>query len=160
MSNKSSRKILWRETVGGALVFALGLACLGFLVVNLSSDLSIWVLGREATGHVTEQWVERLGDQEEGELTFSYHVRYQFTTRRGTVITQASTLGVGEWSSLGEGSPVEVVYFPLIPSHARLADQRFIPVYACTYLPFAIVAWAGLRAGRYLLRQGVGRTEE
>jgi hypothetical protein len=156
----SSKQVLWRETIAGVLLFALGLICAGFLTISLANDLSLWVLGRSVTGQVTDQWVERIGEQEEGELTFRYYVRYEYTTRSGQTFAKTTTLSVIEWSNLDVGSPVEVIYFPLTPSHARPADQRFVSIYACAYIPFAIVAWAGLKAGRYLLRQGIGKPQE
>jgi hypothetical protein len=156
----SSKQVLWRETIAGALLFAFGLICAGFLTVSLAKDLSLWVLGRSVTGRVTEQWVERIGEQQEGELTFHYYIRYEYTTQSGRTFAKTTTLSVTEWSNLEVGSPTEVIYFPLVPSHARLADQRFISIYACAYFPFVVVAWAGLKAGRYLLRQGIGRPQE
>ena len=43
----------------------------------------------------------------------------------GQVITRTSSVGVEEWSLLGEGSSVAVVYFPLYPIHNRL--DEFVP---------------------------------
>jgi hypothetical protein len=160
MADISFKRILWRETIAGVLLLAAGLVCAGFVAANLANDLSVWVLGRSATGHVTEQWVERVGDQTEGELAFRYYMRYDYTTQSGKVFTQTTTMSVTEWSNFDVGSPVEVIYFSLAPSRARLADQRFISIYVCAYLPFAIVAWAGLKAGSYLLRLGIGRPPE
>jgi hypothetical protein len=154
---ESPRRILWRETLLGILVLSIGLATAGFVAINLASDLSIWVLGRRVEGQVVDQWVERIGDQEEGELSFRYLIRYQFTTPRGRTISKDTTLSVLEWSNLKEGGPIDVVYFPLYPDHARPADQRFVSIYACAYIPFAVVAWAGLRVGLYLFGHGIGK---
>jgi hypothetical protein len=150
------KQILWRSLLAGALLLLVGLVSTAFLLGNVASDVSIWVLGRSVTGRVVDQGVEQIGDANEGELTFRYLITYEFTTRSGRTITKTTTLAAPEWSSLGVGSPVSVLYFPLFPSHARLADQRFIAVYLCSYLPFALVGWAGMSLGWYLFRQGTG----
>jgi hypothetical protein len=157
MTDSSARKILWPETVAGVLLFAAGLACAVFLAASLANDLSIWVLGRAVSGQVTEHWIEQIGDRTVDDPTFHFHIRYSYTTADGRVFSREATLSAVEWSKFNVGNPIDVIYFPLAPTHARLADRRFIPIYACAYIPFAIVAWAGLRAGRHLLRQGVGR---
>jgi hypothetical protein len=48
---------------------------------------------------------------------------------------------------------VRVVYFPLFPAHNRLEESRFVPLLACTYVPFLAVAGLLLVAGRYLLKK-------
>jgi hypothetical protein len=156
-TERVTRQWQWGRTIAGAVLLLAGVASTVFLLSNLASDLAVWVLGRSATGQVVEQWVERIGDADEGELSFHYYVRYEFTTASGRTITKTTRLAVTEWSNLEVGGPVAVLYFPLYPSHARLADQRFIGVYLCSYLPFAIAGWAGMSAGWYLLRQGAGR---
>ena len=52
---------------------------------------------------------------------------------------------------LEQGSPVDVVYFPLYPNHNRLDESRFMPLLACSYVPLIMLSLAGLAAGRYLL---------
>ena len=136
----------------GVLLLAVGLACLAFLVVNLSKDLALWVLGREVTGQVDELWVERIGDQVEGDLEFDYLVHYHFDAPGGGVISQTTTLAVREWGALVEGGPVEVVYFPPYPAHNRLEESRYIPILACAYVPIAVLSWLGLGLGWSLVR--------
>lgn len=48
-------------------------------------------------------------------------------------------------------SEVTVVYFPLYPAHNRLEESRFMPLLACTYVPFLVVAGLLLVAARRLL---------
>jgi len=48
---------------------------------------------------------------------------------------------------------VSVVYFPLYPAHNRIEESRYVPMLACTYLPFLVLAGAGLLAARHLLRR-------
>jgi len=46
---------------------------------------------------------------------------------------------------------VDIVYFPLYPQHNRLEESRFLPLLACTYVPFLVVAVLALMAARGLL---------
>lgn len=135
----------------GVLLLVMGLACLSFLVVNLGKDLALWVFGREVTGQVDELWVERIGDNKEGELQFDFWVNYHFQVAEGSVITRRTRLNVLEWGALVEGGPIEIVYFPLYPAHNRLEEARYVPILACAYLPIALLSWLGLGLGWYLL---------
>lgn len=51
-----------------------------------------------------------------------------------------------------EGGTLNVVYFPLYPAHNRMEESRFIPLLACTYLPFFLLSGVALAAARHLLR--------
>jgi hypothetical protein len=147
------RKERWLgKPLVGMLVLAFGLICLTFLVVNLTRDISIWVLGRHTTAEVVDLWLERTSEDGATELTFRYHVQYQFTAPNGQVVTGTSGVSGTEWSGLTQGSPVAVAYFPLYPAHNRLDDSRLIPFLACTYVPLAFLGWAGLVAGWRLVR--------
>ena len=137
---------------GGALLLSAGLVCLSLLGFSLARDLSLWLLGRTVAGEVTELWVERLDEKQEGELSFRYLIRYRYTAPKGRTFTRESTLSAREWSGLAIGSPIPVIYFPLAPGHARLEDRRYAMVYLCGYLPFALIAWVAVRAGWHLLR--------
>lgn len=139
------------KTVVGAFLLILGLFCLGLLIYGLVTDLSLWVLGRRTEAKVVELWVERTNESDAQELTFEYFASYRFMTPGGQV-TSSSRLDVREWSALEEGGDVLVVYFPLYPQHNRVDESRFVPMLACAYLPLAIVAWASLGVGWYLLR--------
>jgi hypothetical protein len=56
---------------------------------------------------------------------------------------------------LEKGGSINVVYFPLYPSHNRIDDSRFVPALACAYIPFLLVcafaASVGWRLARPLL---------
>jgi hypothetical protein len=54
----------------------------------------------------------------------------------------------------GDASHIKVVYFTLFPLHNRLDESRFVPILACTYVPFIAIGWVAFAIGRQLLRQG------
>ena len=161
------------RTLVGSVLLTAGLGCLTFLVVNLATDLSVWILGRRTTAEVVAAWVEETSEENATEQTFEYFVRYRFSTSSGEVFTRTTRVGVQEWGGLGMSGPVEaiyqkqqkvpthgvrgeglsiaVVYFPPYPAHNRLDDSRFVPLLACTYVPLIGLGWAGLAAGRNLL---------
>ena len=62
---------------------------------------------------------------------------------------------VSEFSAGGvmSASEVGVVYFPLFPAHNRLEETRFVPLLACTYVPFLAVAGLLVVVARRLLRK-------
>ncbi len=153
----SSQGRNWARTLGGGLFLTLGLVCVALLLYSLGRDLSLWVLSRETTAEVTELWVEQIGDRQEGELNFHYFARYRFITPSGTVIVDSTRLDVRSWGALREGGPIEVVYFPPYPAYNRLEESRFVPILACAYVPFFIVAWAALGVGWYLVRPEASR---
>jgi hypothetical protein len=134
------------------MLLLVGLAAAAFVFGSLAADLSLWLLGRRTAATVVDQWAERVGEQEEGELTFRYFVRYEFTAPGGRVITKTSPLSVLEWGAMETGGTVSVIYFPLYPSHTRLEEARFIPILLCSYLPLALVGWVGIRGGWDLIR--------
>ena len=141
------------KTIAGVLILVLGLVCLTVLVVNLARDLSIWVLGRRVTAKVVDSWYEMVDVADGAEFTARYFVTYEFATPAGKAITGTTQLGGMEWSALGVGSPVDIVYFPLYPLHNRLDDTRFILLLAITYVPIIFLTWVGLTLGCYLLRR-------
>ena len=134
------------------ILLLVGLAAAAFVLGSLAADLSLWLLGRHASATVVDQWTERVGELEEGELTFRYFVRYEFTAPGGQVITKTSPLSVLEWGAMETGGPVSAIYFPLYPAHTRLEEGRFIPILLCSYLPLALVGWGGLSGGLHLIR--------
>jgi hypothetical protein len=142
----------WLRTLVGVLLLLVGLACLAFVAVSLGKDVAIWFLGQHTTAEVEDLWVEQIGDNQEGELQFNYLVRYHFAVPGGEVITRTVRLDVREWSTLTEGGPLAVIYFPLYPGLNRLEDARFIPLLVCSYVPIALLGWLGLSLGWYLLR--------
>jgi hypothetical protein len=145
------------QVLGALGLFILGAALAGFLVYNLARDASLWVLGREATAKVLSLWVEPVQEVQEGEMSFRYYMEYQFETPGGRTITKTTRLDVREWGALEEGGPVRIIYFPLVPSHSRLEESRFVPALACAYLPLVVVAWALLGAAWYLIRPATER---
>jgi hypothetical protein len=140
------------------MLLLIGAAAAAFVLGSLAADLSLWLLGRRATATIVDQWAERVGEQDEGELTFRYFVRYEFTSPGGQVVTKTSSLSVLEWGALETGGPVSVVYFPLVPAHTRLEEGRFIPILLCSYLPLTLVGWAGLAGGWHLIRSVIPRS--
>jgi hypothetical protein len=168
------------RTLVGSVLLTIGAGCLIFIVVNLATDLSIWALGRRTSAEVVTAWVEETSEEDATEQTFEYFVRYRFSTSSGEVFTRTTRIGVQEWGGLGMGGPVgaiyqeqrkvpthgvgsleggvsvAVVYFPLYPAHNRLDDSRFVPLLACTYVPLVALSWAGLTAGRNLLKSRSG----
>lgn len=141
----------WVGMMAGGLLLIISLVCLAFLAVLLARDLSIWVLGRHTTAEVVDLWVERTSEEGAAELTFDYYVQYQFEASNGQVVTRTAIMAALEWSGIGIGSPVDVVYFTLYPAHNRLDDSRYIPVLACAYVPLVFLCLAGLMAGRHFL---------
>jgi hypothetical protein len=150
---------LWRLAPGVTLLL-VGLAAATFLLGSLAADLSLWLLGRRATATVVDQWAERVGEREERELTFRYFIRYEFTAPGGQVVTKTSPLSVLEWGALETGGSVPIVYFPLYPAHTRLEEGRFIPILLCSYLPLALVGWAGLWGGWHLIHSVLAEPQE
>lgn len=53
---------------------------------------------------------------------------------------------------LMSAAEVGVVYFPLVPDHNRLDETRLVPLLACTYAPFVVVACLALVVARRLLK--------
>ena len=133
-----------RKALPGGMVLLVGLAVTIVLVGSLAADVSLWLLGRRVTATVVDQWVERIGEQDGRELAFRYFV-HEFTTSSGQVVAKTSTLSVLEWAAPEKGGQVSVVHFPLYPAHTRLMERRFIFFLLCSYLPLALVGWAGLR---------------
>ena len=113
------------KRIGGVLLLTIGAAVFLFTLVFAAKDIPLWVFGKHTQAKVIETWVERtdnLGDREGGELKFRYLVRYRFTPPKGQVITSTSKASATEWSGMGEGQNVEIVYFPLYPNLNRLDD--------------------------------------
>jgi hypothetical protein len=89
--------------VVGALLFLAGLACLAFTTIQLARDLSLWVFGTHVEADVVDLWAEASGESGDGSLMFRYYVRYQFTTAKGEVVTDTSTVSPNEWVGAGSG---------------------------------------------------------
>lgn len=132
-----------RRAAAGLLLLVIGLCCAAFVVASLARDVSLWAFGRRARAVVVETWAEPIGE----ESGFQYFVRYQFQTADGQMVTRKASVAAQEWTGLGLGDWVEVVYLPLYPAHNRLDDSRLAPVLACAYLPLVFLSGAGLAWG-------------
>ncbi len=146
------------EVAAGALLLIIGLGFLVFVLVSLSRDLPIWVLGRRVEAEAVDLWVERtgeIGDEDSKEIYFEYFIRYQFTTPSGETFTKVARISVNEWANLGEGGQVPVIYLPLWPANSRLDDRQFIPFFMGCYIPIVVLIWICLTAGWNLVRPAV-----
>jgi hypothetical protein len=61
--------------------------------------------------------------------------------------------------ALAEEDRVPVVYFRLYPHHNRLDQSRFIPAFACAYVPLVVVGVGALVAAWRLLRSRPGGSD-
>lgn len=142
------------KTLIGVIVLGFGIIA-GIAVVSyFARDVSIWFLGQRAIAEVVDTWYEVTGENEQGEPVFQYYIRYRFTASDGQVLERDHTVGVNEWGALRIGSPVIVGYFPLYPQHNRLDNARYIPFYACSYVPLAFLSVAALMVGWNMIRSG------
>jgi hypothetical protein len=142
------------KRIGGVFLFLIGVLFLAATFYYAVQDIPLWVFGRQAKAEVVELWVEQLNQLEErenGELQFSYNLKYQFTTPSGRVVKKNATAGPTEWSSMWEGQQIDIVYFPLYPNLNRLDDSRWTFFLSCTYIPLIIIGLIGLRVGWYML---------
>ncbi|MBN2044416.1 MAG: DUF3592 domain-containing protein [Anaerolineales bacterium] len=142
--NSIGRKITGFAMLGVGIVFVI------LLVVNTLADFPLVVLGKTVSGVVAEKWYQLI-EENQGELSFTYHVGYSFTTLKGEKFEGSSRLGANEWSALVEGGEVRVVYSPFDPENNRIDDSRFRPLLICTYIPFIFLAWFFLAQGWEIL---------
>ena len=152
-NEKAYRPPVMRRIWGG-LLLAIGLFVTAFTIFFAARDFPLWVFGKHVQAEVVETWVERtdnLQEREGGELKFAFYLRYQFTTPSGQVITKTSKASATEWSSMSEGAPIDIVYFPLYPQLNRLDDSRWVLFLSCTYIPLIVISIIGLRVGWYML---------
>lgn len=142
------------KRIGGVFLFAVGVIFMGATFYYAIKDIPLWVFGKQTKAEVVELWVNQLNQiegREGGELQFSYNVRYQFTTPKGTVITTNTTAGPMEWSGMWEGQQIDIVYLPLYPNLNRLDDSSWVLFLSCTYFPLIVISIIGLRVGWYML---------
>jgi hypothetical protein len=142
------------RTLVGALILGFGIIASLAFANYFVRDMSIWVLGRRAIAEVVDQWYEVTGENEEGEPLFQYYIRYRFEASNGKTLEHDQQVGAMEWGAMPIGSQVIVDYFPLYPQHNRLDNARYIPFYACTYVPVAFLSVAALMFGWSLVRSG------
>lgn len=142
------------KRISGVLLLAIGIVFLAATLYYASKDFPLWIFGRQTKAEVVELWVEQVNQLEErqdGELQFSYNLKYQFTTPNGRVIIKNTTASATEWSGMSEGTEVDILYFPLYPGLNRLDDTRWAFFLSCTYIPLIIISFIGLRVGWYML---------
>lgn len=140
--------------IGGILLLAIGLVVFIAMFSFAVKDIPLWIFGKHTQAEVVETWVERtdnLGEREGGDLKFDFYLRYQFTIPSGQVVTKTSKASAIEWSGMGKGQTIDIVYFPLYPDLSRLDDSRWVLFLSCTYLPLIVISILGLRVGWYLL---------
>jgi hypothetical protein len=87
----------------GFFLLVFGLSGLAFVVVNLAKDVSLWVFGEQATAQIVDLWAERTGG-DEAQPTFSYYMRYRFTTKDGRTISRTTRVAAAEWAGLGSSA--------------------------------------------------------
>lgn len=155
--NNSLRVESWGKLLAGILFLLVGIIVLFIMGYFLVRDGSLWFLGRRVEAEVVDQWLEETSEEGASDKTFRYYVGYQFKTNDGEVLAGFSTVGPTEWTALPKGSRVPVLYFPLYPQHNRIDDTRFIPVFACLYVPFMVLSWVGIIGGWYLIRNSFTR---
>ena len=135
------------KALRGLFLLAAGLFSMVLLLNSLAPQVARWVLGERVMAEVVDSWTEPVGDAEDGVLDFRYFVRYRFTTANGTVITNTAPVSMSEWSGLGEGSRVAVVYFPSRPDRNQLDESRYALLLSCSYVPFLAASGLALVAG-------------
>jgi hypothetical protein len=151
----NGREVALSRLIAGAVLLAVSLGLAVFLAISLARDVPIWFLGRDTMADVVDLWVEQTSENEEGDRTFRYYVRYQFTPAAGQPISRTMTLPVTEWSTLSKGGRVKITYFPPYPVHNRIEEARYMPVLACAYVPLLVACAAGLAASWHLLETGI-----
>lgn len=146
-----------RERAGvwaGVLLLVVGLG-LVVVAVWLGRDVPLWLFGRRVEAEVVDVWMVQTGesgDEDFKEVYFDFFAEYQFTTEAGQVITRTAKLAVSEWSELGKGSRVAVIYSPSRPDRAQLDNRRFLPLFTVCYVPILLLTFALLAGGWNLLR--------
>ncbi len=141
---------LGKKTLG-AMALLIGTFLLIGTLYFLLRDIPIWVFGKTVPGRIEELWVENISEPGAKELSFKYYLRYSFPAEDGMRIENSKPLTAAEWSSQVEGSQIDISYFPLIPSHNRIDDSRFILPFLCMYIPLIVVGWTSLTFGWHLL---------
>jgi len=143
--------------ITGFVILVLGLWLFSFLLVSLSDNLPLWLLGQTVSAQVDESWVEKTGENRAGEQSFQYFIQYSFTTLDGDNLSGTSSVAVGEWLLLDAVGEIQVVYLPANPSVNKLSDARFIPLILCSYIPLIIIGLSLLLAGWSMLTKGFQR---
>jgi len=92
------------RTLVGSVLLTIGVGCMAFIAINLTTDLSIWVLGQRTSAEVVAAWAEETSKENSTEQTFEYFVRYRFSTSSGKVFTRTTRVGAQEWAAQLERS--------------------------------------------------------
>ena len=143
------------KKIAGVVMLVLGVLVAALVVINQFRGFPLWVMGKTVDGIVEQKWYELIEEDAAGEMTFTYHAAYSFTTSEGERLKRETSLSANEWSALNEGGQVSVVYSRFDPANNRIDDSRFRPFLACTYIPFLFVAWLFLSQGWELLTEEI-----
>lgn len=139
---------LYSRRIIGFIIFGIGAILTILLLQTLWSDLPVWFFGRQVSATIVKKWWEDLYDDEMNPV---YFFGYEFTADNGEVYTGSSRVPDSEWISYSEGREIKVKYSPLNPADNRLDDSRFIPYLICSYIPFILICWFSLTAGREMI---------
>lgn len=134
--------------ITGFVIFGIGVVLTILLMNTLVTDIPIWFFGRKVSATIVEKWYEDIYNDSMNPVFF---FGYEFTASDGQVYTGSSRVPDSEWMSYSEGRPISVKYSPLDPTMNRLDDSRFIPYLICSYIPFLLICWFSLAAGREMI---------
>lgn len=143
------------KRIGGIFIIAVGFLFLAATVFYAAQDFPLWIFGRQTKAEIVELWVEQLNqleNRQDGELKFSFNVKYIFTTPSGKTITKSTQASPNEWSGMWEGQKIDIVYLPIYPNMNRLDDSRWALFLTCTYIPLLAIGIIGIRIGWYMLK--------
>ena len=131
--------------------------------------------GVEVTGEVTRREQRRHTDTD-GNVSYSYHVHYRFTTLEGQRLTSSQSVSRGLYDRARPGVPIEVRYAPSRPSLSRIEREStlvgrliayvitavFLPgsVFLMWYLSGEFMGkWRAMRRGDHGRAQVIGWRE-
>jgi len=134
--------------IAGFVVLIIGIVLTVLLVQSLLRDIPVWVFGRRTTAIIEETSYEYI-EKDDRNLIFFF--KYRFTTHDGETVVSSSRATEEEYISYRAGSEITIKYFPLNPTNSRLDDSRFVPFLLFTYVPFILICWFALAAGREML---------
>jgi hypothetical protein len=137
-----------KSRLAGFVILIIGVVLTLLLVQSLFRDIPVWVFGRRTTATIEETSYEYL---EKDDRNLIFHFKYRFTTPDGETVVSSSRATEEEYISYRPGSEITIKYFPLNPSNSRLDDSRFVPFLVFTYIPFILICWFTLAAGREML---------
>ena len=125
------------KPIGGFILLAIRMFFLADTVYYAAKYVPLGVFGRLTKAEVVELWVEQLNQldgREDGELQFSFNLKYQFATLNGEIITGTAKTSALEWSRMWEGLNIDFLNFPLYPELNHLNDSYWAWFLSCSYL--------------------------